>query len=41
MGIFPLKGKDSQNLSNPEECSILEETHYYAFMSQIRQSFTK
>ena len=40
MGIYPLKGKDqgkdcSGNLNNPEESSnsILDETHYYAFLS--------
>ena len=46
MGIYPLKGKDGaviggKNANNPEENSILDETHYYAFLSQIRQSFTK
>ena len=44
MGIYPLKGKDNpgaQSTTNPEEHSILEETHYYAFLSQIRQSFPK
>lgn len=39
MGIYPVKGKDNSN--NPEESSNLEESHYYAFVSQIRQSFTK
>ena len=35
MGIYPLKGgKESHN--NPEESTVLEETHYYAFLSQIR-----
>ena len=45
MGIYPLKGKDGGltggSSNNPEECTILEETHYYAFLSQVRQSFTK
>ena len=46
MGIYPLKGKDqgkdcsntvNNNLNNPEESnSILDETHYYAFLSQVR-----
>ena len=42
MGIYPIKfvNKDQQS-NNPEECSILEETHYYAYVSQIRQSFAK
>lgn len=41
MGICPLKGRDGSTQPNPEEPSILEETHYYAFLSQIRQSFAK
>jgi len=38
MGIYPLKGKEG---NNPEESTLFEETHYYAFLSQVRQSFTK
>lgn len=48
MGIYPLKGKDQQpengpskDLNNPEESSLVDETHYYAFLSQVRQSFSK
>ena len=31
MGIYPLKGTKDGN--NPEEATVLEETHYYAFLS--------
>mmetsp|Transcript_17671 Transcript_17671/g.23861 ORF Transcript_17671/g.23861 Transcript_17671/m.23861 type:complete len:88 (-) Transcript_17671:1317-1580(-) len=39
MGIYPLKGKESA--MNPEEAGAGEETHYFAFLSQVRQSFNK
>ena len=41
MGIHPMKCKSTQSTMNPEESATQHETHYFAFLSQVRQSFSK